>query len=150
MKAIAMIVLVANATFLTSVQESEIRMVEERLLAPCCYTQSIAEHGSNIARQMITEVTRMVAEGRTEEEIVSHYRTLYGDRILIVPDGMTGKILFSLPVLISWFAFAILLVVVRKMLKSGKKKLTTSLEHRVPVIDSRLRERIERELGEPF
>jgi cytochrome c-type biogenesis protein CcmH len=150
MKAIAMIVLVANATFLTSVQESEIRMVEERLLAPCCYTQSIAEHGSNIARQMRTEVTRMVAEGRTEEEIVSHYRTLYGDRILIVPDGMTGKILFSLPVLISWFAFAILLVVVRKMLKSGKKKLTTSLEHRVPVIDSRLRERIERELGEPF
>ncbi len=30
-------------------------------LAPCCYTQSIAVHGSDIAAQMRSEVAEMVA-----------------------------------------------------------------------------------------
>jgi cytochrome c-type biogenesis protein CcmH/NrfF len=83
-RAFAMIVLVANTTLLTSAQKDQGRMIEERLLAPCCYTQSIAEHGSEIARQMRNEVTRMVAEGGTENEIVRHYKASlwrpYSDR----------------------------------------------------------------------
>jgi cytochrome c-type biogenesis protein CcmH/NrfF len=49
------------------------------------------------AEQMRREVTEMVASG-SENEILGHYKALYGERILIVPDGRTGKILFSLPV----------------------------------------------------
>jgi cytochrome c-type biogenesis protein CcmH len=149
-KAILVVALLAHTTLLTSAQKAEIRRVDERLLAPCCYTQSIAEHGSEIAGQMRTEVAQMVAAGRNEEEIASHYRALYGDRILIVPDGMTGKILFSLPVMISMFGFAILLVSIRKMLRSGKERLATSQGQKPSVVDNHLRARIEQEFGEPF
>jgi len=149
MKAILVIALVANGSFLTGPQTSEVQRIEERLLAPCCYTQSIAEHGSEIARQMRTEVVQMVAEGQTEEEVISHYKTLYGDRILIVPDGITGKILFGLPVVIAVLAAVVLAVFLRKMLRSGKNNLPIYLSRESSTV-SALRGRIEEESGEPF
>ena len=149
MKAILAVALLANATLLTSAQKAEIRKVDERLLAPCCYTQSIAAHGSEIAREMRAEVAQLVAEGRTEEEIVNRYRTLYGDRILIVPDGVTGRILFSLPVVVAVLASAILLVFIRKMLRSGKRSFAIASTQEFSTL-SALRERIEREIGDPL
>lgn len=147
-KAFLMIALFASTTLHTASQKAEVKRVEERLLAPCCYTQSIAVHGSEIARQMRAEVAEMVAEGRTEEEIVNRYRSMYGDRILIVPGGMTGKILFSLPVVTSGVASLLLFVFVRRMLRSGKNKSSFAQEQTPPIINNPLREKIEREIGE--
>jgi len=69
MQTILMALLLVNVVSLSNAQKSEIRKVEERLLAPCCYTQSIAVHGSEVADQMRAEVTEMVVQGRTENEI---------------------------------------------------------------------------------
>lgn len=148
MKAILMVVLFGNATFLTSAQKAEVRKVEERLLAPCCYTQSIEVHGSEIAGEMRAEVAEMVAQGRTEEEIANHYKNIYGERILIVPDGMTGKILFGLPVVTSGVASLLLVVFVRRMLRSGKNKSPFAQEQTPSGISKPLREKIDRESGE--
>lgn len=41
-----------------------------------------------------------VIGGRSDQEILEHYKALYGDRILIVPDGRTGQLLFALPVVV--------------------------------------------------
>lgn len=150
MSTILLALVLVNATFLTDNQKAVLRTVEERLLAPCCYTQSFAQHGSEIARQMRKEVTEMVAQGRTEEEITRHYKGLYGDRILIVPDGVTGKILFSLPVVTSLLASLVLFVSVRKMLRSGKKRLSIAQDQPPYAISKSLREKMEREIGEPF
>src|ERR1700757_1998771 len=79
--------ILVNPASLSASQTAQIQKVEKRLLAPCRYTQSIGEHGSAIAVQMRGEVSEMVAEGKSESEIVEHYRRIYGDRILIVPDG---------------------------------------------------------------
>jgi cytochrome c-type biogenesis protein CcmH len=131
-------------------QTAQIQKVEKRLLAPCCYTQSIAEHGSAIAVQMRGEVSEMVAEGKSESEIVEHYRSIYGDRILIVPDGMTGRILFSLPVAIAALACIVLFVCFRKMLRSGRLERTRAVSQSRPVLSDALKEKIEREIGEPL
>jgi cytochrome c-type biogenesis protein CcmH len=150
MHTILIAILLVNVAPLSNTQKSEIRKVEERLLAPCCYTQSIAVHGSEIAEQMRAEVTEMVVQGRTENEIVNYYRSLYGDRVLIVPDGVTGRILFSLPLITAVLGCLVLLFCVRRMLRSGQKG------HRLPetqtrnVIDKAVRETIERESGESF
>jgi cytochrome c-type biogenesis protein CcmH len=149
MKTILMALILVSTTSLSSTQKAELQRVDERLLAPCCYTQSIAVHGSGIARQMRTEVAEMVAEGRTEEEIVNHYKSLYGDRVLIVPDGATGKILFGLPVVTSVLASLALFVCVRKMLRLGKKSLPAQDQTPYPK-NQLLREQIEREIGESF
>jgi cytochrome c-type biogenesis protein CcmH len=142
-----MALILVNRTSLNHTQKAELRRIEGRLLAPCCYTQSIAVHGSEVARQMRTEVAEMVAEGRTEEEIVNHYKSLYGDRVLIVPDGVTGKILFSLPVVTSVLASLVLFMCIRKMLHSGKRRLPIAQDHTPSVINKPLREKIQCEIG---
>jgi cytochrome c-type biogenesis protein CcmH len=150
MISIILALVLTNPASVARTDTGEIRKIEERLLAPCCYTQSIAEHGSDIAVQMRSEVTEMVAEGKTEEEIVDHYRNMYGDRILVVPDGLTGKILFSLPVVTAVLACLVLSVCFRRMLRSGKKQRGTDADQRMYGVDDALREKIRREIGEPL
>jgi len=139
-----------NPSALSTAQTAEILKVERRLLAPCCYTQSIAEHGSDIAVQMKGEVTEMVLDGKSEQEIVEHYRNIYGDRILIVPDGLTGRILFGVPVAISVLACLMLFKCLRKMLHSGKRQGASGSPRTLHVLSDALKEEIEREIGDPL
>ena len=145
-----LVLILVNPASLSTAQTAQIQKVGKRLLAPCCYTQSIAEHGSDIAVQMRGEVAEMVAEGKSESEIVEHYRTIYGDRILIVPDGLTGRILFSLPVAIAALACLVLFVCFRNMLRSGRREPTRDVSQSRPVLSDALKEEIEREIGEPL
>jgi cytochrome c-type biogenesis protein CcmH/NrfF len=114
---LAALLLFSNMHPLTLQQSMEVKKVEESLFAPCCYTQSIAVHTSPIAQQMRQEVTQMVAAGKSETEIVAHYKTLYGEQILIVPDGRTGVLLFLFPFAVFLGASGILVLSVRKMLR---------------------------------
>jgi cytochrome c-type biogenesis protein CcmH len=150
MFAMILVLTLVNPASLSTAQTAQIQKVEKRLLAPCCYTQSIAEHGSDIAVQMRSEVAEMVASGKSESEIVEHYRRIYGDRILIVPDGMTGRILFSLPVAIAALACIVLFLCFRKMLRSGRLERTRAVSQSRPVLSDALKEKIEREIGEPL
>jgi cytochrome c-type biogenesis protein CcmH len=147
MISIILALVLASPVSLTSTQTVEIRKVEKRLLAPCCYAQSIAEHGSDIAAQMRNEVAEMVADGKSEEEIVDHYRNIYGDRILIVPDGLTGRILFTLPVATSVLACLVLFVWIRKMLRSRRTQNVPQSQHALSDV---LRDKVEREIGDPW
>jgi len=150
MQKILMALLLENVASLSNTQKSEIRKVEERLLAPCCYTQSIAVHGSEVADQMRAEVTEMVVQGRSEYEIVNYYKSLYGNRVLIVPDGVTGRILFSLPAITAAFGCLVLLFCFRRLLHSGQKNRSLAGGQTPNVIDKIVRETIERETGESF
>jgi cytochrome c-type biogenesis protein CcmH len=141
------LVLVSPAS-LTNTQTAEISKVEKRLLAPCCYTQSIAQHGSDIAVQMRNEVEGMVADGKSEEEIVGHYRNIYGDRIVIVPDGLRGRILFGLPVVISVLACGVLYLCFRKMLRAGTLRRNSKIRQSPNGLSDALREQIDREIGD--
>ena len=148
MIAMILTLVLVSPVSLTTTQTGEISKVEKRLLAPCCYTQSIAEHGSDIAVQMRNEVAEMVADGQSEEEIVDHYRNIYGDRILIVPDGLTGRILFSLPVAISILACLVFYLRLRKMLQSGTVQRNSNIPQSRNALSDALREKIEREIGD--
>lgn len=142
-------VLVSTAS-LSSEQKGLIRHIEERLLAPCCYRQSIALHGSDIAEQMREEVTEMVTKGQSEEEIVEHFRSLYGDRILAVPDGMTGKVLFYFPTAALAGALLVRILVAPRMLRPGGTQFSAAAEAAPPAIDRSLQEKIDRETGDEF
>lgn len=100
--------------------------------------------------QMRSEVTKMVADGRSKDEIVSHYRNIYGERILIVPDGLMGRILFTLPVVISLLACLVLFFCFRKMLRSGSWHGESDTPQSRRALSDALREKIEREMGDPL
>jgi len=78
-------------------QKGQIHRIEGKLMAPCCYSQTIDMHDSEIARQMRGEVTAMVLAGKSENEVLGYYKTEYGESILAVPDGAAGTLVFSLP-----------------------------------------------------
>lgn len=62
--------------------EARARAIARELTCPVCQGQSVAESNSVVARQMRAEIGQMLEQGRTREEILSHYVDLYGTWIL--------------------------------------------------------------------
>ena len=75
----------AAAQSLTASQNALVRDIENNLIAPCCWTQPISEHPSEISDLMRAEVKEMVAEGKSREAILDYYVARYGERILAAP-----------------------------------------------------------------
>jgi len=105
---------------LTPSQNATIKKLEGRLMAPCCYTQTILDHDSQEAAEMREEVTAMVAAGKSEAEIVTYYRTKYGETILVVPDGVSGHLLTFTPPLLFLAACGLLFLFVRRSVRDRK------------------------------
>ena len=67
--------------------------LEHAVLAPCCYTESVAIHQSEIAVKMRLEIANWVAAGKSDQAILDTYVGLYGSKVLVdprtVPRGWT-------------------------------------------------------------
>ena len=59
--------------------------VEELLIAPCCWRAPLSQHYSGTAERMKEDLRQMLANGQTQEEILDHYKAMYGERILSSP-----------------------------------------------------------------
>lgn len=70
---------------LSAEQEARARAVDDQLIAPCCFSQTVANHNSPIAESIKAEVRQMLAAGSTEQEIIDFYVGKYGERILAAP-----------------------------------------------------------------
>jgi cytochrome c-type biogenesis protein CcmH len=65
--------------------------LEGRILAPCCWTQTIDIHGSEIAMALRREIRRRLRAGETPEAIEQSLVDRYGERILAVRPGSPLK-----------------------------------------------------------
>ena len=75
----------AEEIALTPEQEREAKAIDHLLISPCCWTTSVADHGSGMAPVLKQEVREMVARGMTRQAIIDHYVAEYGERILVEP-----------------------------------------------------------------
>lgn len=92
---------------LTAEQMGRYDRLTHELIAPCCWREPIAIHRSQEALQMLDEVEKLVADGRSEQEIKSIYIARYGPRILADPPGVSRYWLYLLPFsLLTWFMVA--------------------------------------------
>ena len=144
---LALTFLIATAgASLSTAQRDVVRRLEERLLAPCCYSQAVGEHLSAEAAQMRQEIEERVASGENESAIMAHYKAQYGERILVVPDGKTGNLLFTLP----WVAFlafsAVFLAVIRRMARAGARSNPPANQEEVDRWRGKYGEAVEREI----
>ncbi len=57
----------------------------DELISPCCWTTTVATHGSGAAPRIQAEVRGMVSRGMSEREILDHYVAQFGERILAKP-----------------------------------------------------------------
>ena len=60
-----------------SEQRARIQALEETFLAPCCYSEPISRHRSEVALQMRSEIAQWVAEGKSDREITDTYKQRY-------------------------------------------------------------------------
>ena len=51
-------------------------------MAPCCWSGTVYDHGHS---QMEHEIEEFVNEGKTKDDILKYYTTLYSERILAAP-----------------------------------------------------------------
>ena len=65
--------------------KARIQRIESAVLAPCCYTEPVSRHQSEIALKMRLEIAKWVAEGRTDREILDTYVSQYGSKVLVDP-----------------------------------------------------------------
>ena len=54
-------------------------------MAPCCWAQQVSLHQSPAADEIKQNIRRLLAEGKTSEQILDSYVAEYGDRILSEP-----------------------------------------------------------------
>ena len=93
-----------------------IRSIEDNLIAPCCWTQPISEHESDVSDQMRREVRAMVAAGMSREAILDHFVALYGERVLAAPrpEGF-NRLAYILPWAALGVGGGILFLLLRKL-----------------------------------
>jgi cytochrome c-type biogenesis protein CcmH/NrfF len=74
--------------------------LQRELLAPCCYRETLDHHMSEAAAAMKSEIHAMVARGKSEREIIEHFKGQYGSRILAEPEGATWWVGTLVPLLV--------------------------------------------------
>ncbi len=119
---------------LSDQQRQLVLRAQRRLMAPCCYTQTIDVHSSEIAETMRQDVLQMVKSGMDEGGIFAHYKAIYGEQILAVPDGMLGKLAFAIPMTSATAAFGILTaVLIRLHRRKARVKASVSVARLGPL-----------------
>jgi cytochrome c-type biogenesis protein CcmH/NrfF len=60
-------------------------------IAPCCWRENLLIHHSPKADEMRAEIEKLVATGRTDDEIKKSFVDSYSLRILAMPEGARGQ-----------------------------------------------------------
>lgn len=73
---------------------TEVRRIANKLQCPVCQGTSVADSPSPVAQGMRDRIRDLLAEGRSEREILDYFRSVYGDFILRQPPttGFAGVI----------------------------------------------------------
>lgn len=74
------------------------RELEGRLIAPCCWTQTLDIHDSPIAEELRGEVGKRLKAGEPAAQIEDDLAARYGERIRAVPRGEDPRV--ALPVIV--------------------------------------------------
>jgi cytochrome c-type biogenesis protein CcmH len=65
--------------------DAEAKEIDRLVMAPCCWTQPVSDHYSGVASEIRQGIRKMLAEGKTRQEILDVYVAQYGERILSMP-----------------------------------------------------------------
>lgn len=97
--------------------EERVKKLEESLLAPCCWSEPVSVHRSETALQMRAEIASFVVQGKSDREIIDHYKKIHGARVLIEPEGAARWWVYVIPILASVLGLLAVVRVVRRLLQ---------------------------------
>lgn len=121
--------------------------IERMLIAPCCWSQPVAQHYSEAADQIRKEVRVLLAAGKSKQEILDYYVSRYGERILASPRPRGFNLLaYVLPAIFLLSGAGVVVLFLKKQtMRSADQSLPALAE---PLLDEQYASRVERELRE--
>ena len=63
-------------------QQELILDIEKSLMAICCWSGTVYDHGNS---DMQEEITSLVKAGKTKTEVIDHFVNKHGERVLAIP-----------------------------------------------------------------
>ena len=122
--------------------------VEDALIAPCCFMQTLANHSSPKADEMKREIRDLLQQGWSEDRVLQYYLDKYGERILAVPQPKGFNVLAYVvpPVVLAIASAGVALWIRRHTAKPGASTPATD-EKAPPALDPALVERVRAELA---
>jgi cytochrome c-type biogenesis protein CcmH len=116
-----------------------------RFMPPCCFTGLLKDHHSAEAEEMKNEIRSMLQEGTSEKDIIEHYVSLHGERILSQPPGRGFNRLALLVPILAVGGGALL---VGALLRRQKARAPAAPNRTRTGLDAATDERIEQEIRE--
>jgi len=115
--------------------------IEQRLLAPCCWTQTLDVHESELSTALRIEIRTRLTQGEAPASIEDELALRFGERIRAVPRGNDVRaavpIVIGTGMVLSLFA---LLVFVRRGRRLSLEELRRELLRDEPTLDEYDRE----------
>jgi cytochrome c-type biogenesis protein CcmH len=128
--------------------EEQARVIEGKLIAPCCWTQPVSQHYSQAAEEIRQGIRQMLAAGKSEQQILDYYVGQYGERILASPRARGFNLLaYILPWVFLVAASAVVVLFLRRWTKRPLAQTAPDTPDFAP--EGSYMERVERELREP-
>jgi cytochrome c-type biogenesis protein CcmH len=126
----------ATEQALTPDQEKIVRSAEGKLIAPCCFRGTLAEHESEIATKLRKEVRDLATAGASEQQILDHFLEKYGERILAAPRAKGFTLLaYVIPVVGLAVGGMLILLFLRGAKGTGSAAQRTTVDASTPASD---------------
>lgn len=133
--------LILSVFVLSSTNEDLIIDLEQSLMAPCCWSGTVYDHGHS---QLENEIRSMVNAGQTRQQVLDHYVGIYGERILAIPVAQGFNIMaWVVPVMIAIAALIIFGLYLRTPKNKDENSTHKTRDSSIPFNDQ-----IEKELQE--
>ncbi len=126
--------------------EARAKALEGMIIAPCCWTQPVSNHYSEAASNIRKQIREMLAEGKSEQQILDHYVALYGERILASPPARGFNTLAYIMPWATFFAGAVILSLVIRRRLARKVIPEPRVQSATNTPDTHYQKRIEQEL----
>lgn len=137
-----------RATPLTPAQEALAVRLEGKLIAPCCWVQTVDQHQSEAADQVKAQIRMLVAQGKGEDEVLDSFVAQYGEKILASPRARGfNAIVYVLPVVAFLIAAGVVAVLVLRWRRRPAMEASVAAVAPVSATDEALKARLEDELS---
>jgi cytochrome c-type biogenesis protein CcmH len=96
--------------------EREAKQLEAKLMAPCCWAQQVSLHQSPAADEIKQTIRKLLAEGKTSQQILDIYVAQYGDRILAEPPARGfSRLIYVAPWVFLVASVGLVIAVIRRL-----------------------------------
>lgn len=103
---------------------AEATWLQGRLVAPCCWNQTLDIHDSELARDLRLEVRVRLAAGEAAGAIEDDFAARFGDRVRAVPRGKDPRTMVPIAVGIGLLLSAAgIVMLLRRWLATGEQEL---------------------------